>query len=174
MKKIFKNNIFLPCVTFISVAIVLLILLKISHFAPFGDNTFASADANIQYIDFFGYLKNIFQGNDSLNFSYNLGLGASGIGLFSYYLSSPFNILFIFSNNSNIYSLFNLIVILKLALCGSTFTYYLINRFDNNINKVIVVLLSFSYALMQYTIAQSSNIMWLDGVYMLPLILPNY
>ena len=34
-----------------------------------------------------------------------------------------------------------------------------------------MVILSVSYGLCQYSIAQSCNLMWLDGVYMLPLIL---
>ena len=32
-------------------------------------------------------------------------------------------------------------------------------------------LVSISYGFMQYNIAQSNNILWLDGVYMLPIIL---
>ena len=37
--------------------------------------------------------------------------------------------------------------------------------------RMFGILLSLGYGLNQYTLAQSSNIMWLDGVYMLPLIL---
>jgi len=46
---------------------------------------------------------------------------------------------------------------------------YISERFGKNCRTSILVLLSVSYALCQYNIAQSSNIMWLDGVYMLPL-----
>ena len=169
--KVNKKNILLPMCSAIIVLLCLLILLYVNDFAPFGTNSFASADANIQYIDFFGYAKNILLGKDSINFSYNLGLGNSGFGLFCYYLSSPFNVLLLFSNTTNIYSIFNIIIILKLCLCSATFSYYLIKRFDDKIQNHMIIILSISYALMQYNIAQSANIMWLDGVYMLPLIL---
>lgn len=39
------------------------------------------------------------------------------------------------------------------------------------LQRVLALLLSLCYALSQYAIAQSSNIMWLDGMYLLPLIL---
>lgn len=59
-----------------------------------------------------------------------------------------------------------------------TFSIFLVNRFRKYLTEntesartFFVVLLSCCYGLCQYTIAQSSNIMWIDGVYLLPLIL---
>ena len=48
--------------------------------------------------------------------------------------------------------------------------YFLKERFPK-LSELFVVLLSLCCGLMQYNIAQSSNIMWLDGVYMLPLVI---
>lgn len=49
-------------------------------------------------------------------------------------------------------------------------TFFLIKRFKS-LNKYLLIFLSVSFALMQYNISQSSNIMWLDGVYILPLMI---
>ena len=44
-------------------------------------------------------------------------------------------------------------------------------RFENKLKPVYALMLSLSYAFMQYNLTQADNVMWLDGVYMLPLII---
>ena len=67
---------------------------------------------------------------------------------------------------------------LKLSTASFTFCWFLTGRFhkhfsagNTSIKNFSMVILSVSYGLCQYSIAQSCNLMWLDGVYMLPLIL---
>ena len=78
-------------------------------------------------------------------------------------------------SKSQLNTYFNISVLLKLTLASMTFCYYLFKRFegkvDNRYKKLLVILLSVAYSLSQYSVAQASNVMWLDGVYMLPLIL---
>lgn len=152
------------------VLLIMSLLLVICDYVPFGNNSFATSDANIQYIDFFSYLKNVFEGNDSIKYSFNNTLGGATIGIVSYYLLSPLNWLVIFFDQSNLHLFFNIIVILKLAICAFTFSYYLEMRFNKKIKPIFNIILSASFSLMQYNLLQTSNIMWLDGVYMLPLI----
>ncbi|KRN26891.1 YfhO family protein [Liquorilactobacillus mali] len=144
------------------------ILLRI---APFGNRSLVVADANIQYLDFFSYLKDIFSGKNSLNYSFSNSLGGSSIILLSYYLSSPVNLLVVFFSKSSLNSFYDLAVAIKMALSIATFSYYLRVRFKNKLRTIFIILLSLCYGFMQYNIGQSNNIMWLDGVYMLPLIL---
>lgn len=139
-------------------------------YAPFGERSLVTEDAKIQYLDFFSYLKNAFQNKDSFVYTFGRHLGGTGIGLFSYYLVSPFNFLVLFFEKNNFHIMFNLLVALKLSFSAGFMSLFLKNRFKY-LNKWFVILLSFSFALMQYNISQSSNIMWLDGVYMLPLML---
>ena len=87
--KIIKSALFSFGLTLLIMGIILYLLKMV----PFGNGTFASMDANIQYLDFFGYLKNIICGQDSIVYTYNSTLGNTGIGVFSYYLTSPFNIM---------------------------------------------------------------------------------
>ena len=70
---------------------------------------------------------------------------------------------------------FDIAVVIKLVLAALSCSYFFAETFKEKINSnlkyAMTIVLSVSYALCQYNIAQSSNIMWLDGVYMLPLML---
>lgn len=150
---------------------VLIVVFSVDGIAPFGkaSNTLASMDANVQYNDLFSYYQALFKGEASPLYSFEKGLGGSAIAVFSYYLTSPFNLLFLLVPNNAVQIMFNIVVLLKLSTAAATSSLFFSSRFPN-LNRSISVALSVSYALMQYSIAQSSNIMWLDGVYMLPLM----
>lgn len=150
---------------------VLILLFKIKRFAPFGNNSLACTDANYQYLDFFSYLKDVFSGTNEIDYSFSIGIGQTGIAVFSYYLASPFHLLLLLFDKENMNSFFDIAVALKLSTAAITMSVFLRKRFEEKIHSIFLLLLSMSYALMQYSIAQASNIMWLDGVYMLPLIL---
>jgi len=155
--------------SFLLTSAAMILLFKLFQYAPFGGNSLACMDANIQYLDFFALLKDVLQGNNSILYSLTNTLGGTGFGIFSYYLSSPLNLLVVFFEKEELHSFFDLIVALKMAIASATIAYFLEKRF--NLHSHILLCLSLAYAFSQYNIAQSSNIMWLDGVYMLPLIL---
>ncbi len=140
-------------------------------YAPFGDNSLSCMDANVQYLDFFSYFKDVLAGENSIAYTMGKTLGGTNIAVFSYYLSSPFTLLVGLFDKSELALCFNIMVLLKLATCAVTMVHFLQGRFHHQLQPVMVVLMSISYALMQYNIAQSSNIMWLDGVSMLHLML---
>ena len=169
MKKL-ENKWLLACLAFLVPAVLLLIVFAVNGVTPFGARSLAEQDANIQYIEFFNYYRNLFHGEDTLLYSFTNFLGGSGVALFAYYLASPFNLLILAVHASMNHALFSLLVLLKLSFCGFTMTLFLRERFPK-LTPLFTLLLSVSYALMQYNIAQTMNIMWLDGVYMLPLIL---
>lgn len=170
MKKINKiiNNAYIK--TFLIVFFIIVFLYIIKGYAPFGNNTLAIVDAEIQYLDFFSYFRDVLLGINDISYSLGSGLGQNMIAVFSYYLMSPLNLLVVFFDKMNLEIFFNLLVLLKLSIASITFVYFLKHRFIK-LENFYIVLLSVSYALCQYNIAQASNIMWLDGVYMLPLIL---
>lgn len=163
-------------IIFLSGLITLLIILciyAVSGFAPFGTKTLAVWDAYFQYIDFFSYLKDVIAGKNSITYSFGKTLGGSNVVVFSYYLSSPFNLLLLFFSNGNLYTFFNIVVALKLTLASIAFAYFITNRFQTSYkeNSILFILLSCGYGLCQYSFFQASNIMWLDGMYMLPFML---
>lgn len=160
------------CVSVFSIVLAMMTALLLKYgYAPFGSNSLACVDADIQYLDFFAYFKDVLSGQNSLMYSFSKSLGSTGIGLYSYYLASPFNLLVIFFPKEAFHIFFDALVALKLATCGATMAFYLQKRFYHRLKSYLVILLSLGYAFMHYNIAQGSNIMWLDGVYMLPLML---
>ncbi len=140
------------------------------NIAPFGNNTIAIDDADIQYLDFFGFYKDVLNGENSISYSYSNYLGGGTIGVFSYYLASPVNFLVLFFDKTNLVGFYHLATAIKLSLCAMSFAIFLKVRFENRITPLFSIMLSVSFALMNYNLVQSKNIMWLDGVYMLPFI----
>lgn len=162
--------------TFMLALGVMCLLYIIYDYAPFGNNSLACMDANIQYLDFFAYLQDVLIGKNSLTQTFSSFLGGNNIGTFSYYLASPFNLLVVFFDKADLHAFFDMLAALKMAMAAAAFCVFLHSRFREHLElgmraRIFCILLSLGYGLNQYTLAQSSNIMWLDGVYMLPLIL---
>lgn len=150
--------------------IISILCLASERIVPFGNNTLAVMDADIQYLDFFAYLKDVLEGKASIEYSFAKQLGSTPIAVFSYYLTSPFNLLVYFFQKSQLHLFFSLLVVLKLSLSAFSMAIFLSERVKN-LSSTLTVALSLSYAFMQYNLSQASNIMWLDGVYLLPLLL---
>lgn len=150
----------------VSFLVIIMAYLKI---VPFGDTSVLMWDAEYQYKDYYGYLWDILHGNASVEYFSGKSLGGKMMGLFCYYLSSPLNLLLLFFEKGSITIFLSVITILKIGLCGLTSQIYFSNRFGLSLKYSI--LLSTLYALMEYNVYYCRNIMWLDGVIMLPIVL---
>lgn len=155
----------------VTVAAVMLCLFRLRGYAPFGTNSLACLDANVDYLDFFAYLKDVLAGRNSGIYSFSKGLGGNMLAVLSSGYSSPLNFLVLFFEKKDMHSFFDLIVVIKMALAAATMTIYLKIRFHDRIRDALVFILALSYAFCQYNIAQASNVFWLEGVYTLPLFL---
>lgn len=160
-KKIYLASFFVPFFLF-------LLVLAILGFYPFGEDLYLLSDLKYQYVDFLANLKSLFYGN-TLNYSFNVSLGSNFTGLFSYYLSSPFNILTLIIPNSLLGVFIPIIIALKIGASGLTLTYYLKTRKEKFGYDSLIF--SIAYALSGYMICYSLHIMWLDIYILLPLII---
>lgn len=165
------ENLLLYGASFGIVVLLIWIFFYFASYAPFGNNSTAWNDADIQYLDFFAYFKDVLSGRNEIGYTFSKELGGTNIGTYSYYLASPLNWLVILFPKTQLHTFFNLLVSLKLGLSAAFCAFFIKNRFSEKLRSHYIVSLSIGYALMQYNITQASNIMWLDGVYMLPLIL---
>lgn len=147
---------------------VIVIAMFLKGVYPFGDKTMLWADAQIQYVGFFGWLGEVLRGDANLFYSFSKSLGGGTFSLFAYYLSSPFNLLTYFFQPQDIPALFSLLIPLKLGIASLTMCIYLWKRVS--IEGLPIVLISSSYGLAACNLVAGSNIMWLDGVIMLPLV----
>ena len=147
--------------------LMVMTVFAVQGIAPFGEKSLAILDAKDQYISFSAFLADTLKSGDSLRYSWKLLLGGPMAGLIGYYLASPFELLFLFFQQDEILSAYDIAVALKLALSGLTMMVYLKRRggFRHS-----ALLFSTAYALSGFTLVFGWCIMWLDAVYMLPLI----
>lgn len=146
---------------------ILMILLYISVGVIGGNKNILTVDLANQYVEFFGALKNILNGITSPFYTFSKTLGGNFFGVMTYYLLSPLNILIIFFNRMDIPTFILIINILKIGLAGLTSYTFFNKKFKED---KLSLIFSLTYSLMAYNIAYSQNIMWLDGVIMLPII----
>ncbi len=163
-----RKNVVTVLLTFaVTLGTIALVLYKLGIY-PFGERLLVYHDMQYQYVDFFMWLHDVLHGKETIGYSFNAGLGGNTSSLFAYYLASPLNFLVYFIDKEDMGQFLTLLIGLKLSLCGSTASYYVRRRYDTSL--FYAVLLGVSYALMGYNVLQCSNIMWLDGVMILPLI----
>lgn len=135
-------------------------------FAPFGDKTLLTVDMNGQYVAFFSQLRSILLGKDDLLYTFGKALGGDMIGLFAYYIASPLNLLVVFFPVRALPWFVLLLTLLKTGLAGTAFAAWA--RCHTGPRKALC--LCMLYALCTYSIAYQQNILWLDGVILLPLM----
>ncbi|WP_099224967.1 YfhO family protein [Listeria costaricensis] len=140
------------------------------QFHPFGDRSIFVVDLYGQYRSFFYYFYDFFHQTDFTLFSWETALGMNQAGVFSYYLSSPFNFLLLLFSRDHLPDAIVFLTIFKIGAAGATMAFYL-KRLKTFSSDTVVVMFSLCYALMGYAMCYAQNVMWLDGLIYLPLIL---
>ena len=165
-KAIVPKKILLPLSFFLPFSL-LMAEFAIQGISPFGERSLAILDAKEQYISFSAFLADILRSGDSLRYSWKLLLGGPMAGLLGYYLASPFELLFLLFPEEEYLAAYDIVIALKLALSGLTMALWLKGKKGIQPSSL---LLSTAYALSGFTIVLGWCVMWLDSVYMLPLI----
>ena len=93
-------------------------------------------DADIQYLDFFAYFKDVLSGKNNIAYTLGKTLGGTNIAVFSYYLSSPFSLLLVFFSKDRLETFFDFVVTLKLMTCALTFCNFTVHRFRKSISSL--------------------------------------
>lgn len=158
---VYTLSFFIPLIVFVIISAALSIY-------PFGKNTFLISDMSNQYVSFLSYFRTLFGGTNDIFYTFSKNLGGDMTGLFSYYLFSPFNLITLLFSTDNLSFAVTAIIILKISACGLTFNYLISKCFGGGLRTIIF---STAYALIGYNIVYCFNIMWLDGVILLPLII---
>ncbi len=148
-------------------AFVLLVAMATSGIAPFGDHVMLCDDASLQYVGFFGWYSEVLHGNEDLFYSVAKGLGGATFSLFAYYLASPFSLIAGLFDPSEMAYAFSLVYPAKIIVASLTMCVYVRSRHE--LPSASSVVLSCAYALAACNLGAGSNVMWLDGVIMLPL-----
>ena len=168
MKVITKHKkIVLPIIALLIPTLIFILFCFSRKIGIFGGNSFLVSDLQGQYIMLLTYLRNV--NLSELFYSFSKGLGGGMIGTIAYYLASPFNLLIYLFPKNNILDAVNLLIGLKISLCGLTMYLYLRNHFKED--RFLFLIFSSCYALMSYIVNYHFHIMWLDGVLIFPLVM---
>ena len=162
MKKIHKEYL-----TFLSVCAVILTVYAINHIAPFGDRSILWSDLYHQYAPFLKELRDKLLQGESLFYSWSTGLGKDFLVQTSYYTASPLDLLVLFFPGERLSEAVVLLITLKTALCGMSFSRYLRKRFQKD--DMSVILFGLLYAFCGFVTCYYWNIMWLDTVILFPV-----
>lgn len=149
------------------ITILYLIYMIICRIHPFGDHSLFRSDVKGQYFEYWIYMKNAFMGKDSFIYSFTKSIGGNVFGIWAYYLLSPYNILFLISKPESYIDIFTLMTYLKIL--SASLALYAFSKYKTQ-NNQIKIFASIAYGLMGYVVAYQMNIMWLDGVILLPII----
>lgn len=136
---------------------------------PFGSNSFMYSDMYHQYIPFLTEFWRKLHSGESLAFSWRAGLGSDFVTIYAYYLASPENWLAYFCPEGYLIEFMTFFIVIKIGLCGLTFAHYLRMRFGTK--DLRIVWFAVFYAMSGYIAAYNWNHMWLNCVWLAPLIL---
>ena len=155
-------------VSFLIPCFTLLISYFIFGVFPFGKESVLSLDLNGQYVYYYDYMYDVFAGKESIFYSWSRNLSGEFMGIVGYYLASPFNLLvWIFPRECITEGLLTMMVT-KVGAIGLCMAVYLSR--GKGMNRLTTIIFSVCYALCAYTLEQTMNPMWLDGVMILPIV----
>lgn len=147
---------------------VMLALFAVKRIYPFGDRSFLSGDLYHQYMPFFSELLHKVKAGENLGFSFHVGIGSNFLALFVYYLASPFHALAFLVPETFLTEFIGYLIVFKTGLCGLTACCYLQKHFDTEDPGTLFF--SMFYAFSGFMAAYSYNIMWVDCIWLAPLI----
>ena len=160
-KQILALSFAIPCVG-------MLFVMLVSKYEPFGNYSMLYSDMYHQYYPFFVAFRKALLSGESLLHSWNVGLGMDYLGLISYYLASPLNLLSVFVPEGLLLEFFSLLVPIKLGFAGLTFAVFLKQLFRKD--DISIAFFGAFYGLCAWALGFQWNVMWLDTFALLPLV----
>ena len=152
------------------VPMILMYLLYVAmEIHPFGNGSVLVLDLNAQYVYFYEALRAWIYGDGSLLYSFGRSLGGEFMGIYAYYIASPFSYLVALFPRARMLEALLTIFLLKAGCCGLTIGFYL-HKTAPKRNKLAIITISIMYAMCAYCVVQQHNSMWIDAVIWLPLL----
>ena len=135
---------------------------------PFGNSSLLYSDNYHQYYPFFHAFREALRSGDSLLWSWNVGMGMDYLGLISYYLASPLNLLSAIVPDAWVLEYYSILLPIRLGLAGLFFAVFLKHTCKRE--DLSVALFSACYALCAWALGYQWNVMWLDTFALTPLV----
>ena len=147
----------------------MLVVMLISGYIPFGKTSMLYSDMYHQYYPFFVAFRRSLRQGQSLLYNWSIGMGVDYLGLISYYLASPLNLLSVLVPEKWLLGYFSLLMPVKLGFAGLFFSLFLQKLYGKK--DFSLVAFSAFYALCAWAMGFQWNIMWLDTFALLPLVI---
>ena len=151
----------IPCVG-------MLFVMLVSAYCPFGHYSMLYSDMYHQYYPFFVEFRRALREGKGLLYTWSVGLGMDYLGLISYYLASPLNLISVLVPEGWLLGYFSLLVPVKLGLAGLFFAIFLKKLFGKD--DLSIAVFGGFYGLCAWALGFQWNIMWLDTFALLPLV----
>lgn len=151
------------------VLIAMLALCSRNGLYPYGDKTLSWCDMDQQVVPLLMDFKDILDGKEGFFFSFKNAGGMNFYGVFFFFLSSPFSFLIVFVDKADIVLFVNILVMLKMCAIAFSASFYLEKKHPKA--WLLNIALSVLYAYSGYTMMYYQNMIWLDIVYLFPLLL---
>ncbi len=148
--------------------ICMLIFMFVTSCEPFGKHCMLYSDMYHQYYPFFCEFRRALRSGESLLYSWNVGMGMEYLGLISYYLASPLNLLSVLIPESWTLEYFSLLLPIRLGLASLFFAIMLKKLFGKD--DLSIVLFGAFYGMCAWALGYNWNLMWLDTFALLPLL----
>ena len=166
--KRFEKKTFITLLAFAMPALIMTFIFIQGEFAPFGKVSILVADMRYQFVDYIGYMKSVFFGNNDMFYTFSKTFGGDMMGFASYYLFNPFFLILLLFPNDYLPVGIVIMIIVMIGFMGLTF--YIMLRGIWGI-RFSSLLFSTAYAMMGFNLAYINCIHYFFSVMMLPLVI---
>ncbi len=157
-------------VAFFVTFLAYMLVFKTLGFYPFNEDglTTMMLDQRDQYIAYMRAYQNILKNGGSLVYTLGKVIGGDFQSLFTYYLSSPFNLFLVFIGSGDIPVFFFYTSIIKMSFAASNVV--LLSSYEGKGFRIGHVAFAVAYGMISYAFVYFCNFMYLDGLMLLPLV----
>ncbi len=151
-------------------ALIMLLVYVAMGVWPVEKNSVLVLDLNAQYVYYIEKFRSIIADGGSFLYTFERALGGEFLGIFAYYLASPFNLITLLFPKEYITEAILAILLLKCGFSGLTFGIYVHNTREKR-RPAMTIMFSSMYALSAFAVIMQHNLMWTDNIICLPLIM---
>ena len=174
MEKTKKQNLPAALLTVFSAPLLIMAVIlyayKLDGAFPFGKGTAAWGDMIQQVVPLLIDFKDMLAGKDGVFLNFNNAAGMNMWAVIFFFLASPFSFLVVFIKKTDMLYFANILIMLKLMVCGGTASLYLYKT-RKKLYPVWITALGTLYGLCGYGLLYYQNVIWLDMMYLFPLML---
>lgn len=167
----FLKDKYVYTITFVLALILVIGAWYIGEVGPFGGRCLVLVDGVHQYLPFFAEYQDKLKNLETLQYTMDVGLGNNFLSLWSYYLSSPFNLIILLCSKTHLPMALNLIISVKLILGALCFAYFLMHAGKKPVKNPGIIVFSLAYAFSSFVVGYYWNLMWLDAIFVFPIII---